>query len=62
MKKIVTEVYSRVCGFFRPIDSWNVGKKEEFKDRKVYDAEESLRKDIQREIVNEDVIKERPTT
>jgi len=31
-----TEVYSRVCGFFRPVQQWNRGKKEEFKDRSEY--------------------------
>jgi ribonucleoside-triphosphate reductase len=31
-----TEVYSRVVGFFRPVQEWNKGKKEEFKDRKAY--------------------------
>jgi len=31
-----TEVYSRVCGFFRPVQQWNKGKKEEFKERKEY--------------------------
>lgn len=31
-----TEVYSRVCGFFRPVQQWNKGKKEEFKDRSEY--------------------------
>jgi anaerobic ribonucleoside-triphosphate reductase len=31
-----TEVYSRVCGFFRPVQQWNKGKKEEFKDRQEY--------------------------
>lgn len=30
------EVYSRVCGYMRPISNWNLGKKEEFKDRKVF--------------------------
>ncbi len=30
------EVYSRVTGYFRPISNWNKGKKEEFRDRKVY--------------------------
>lgn len=30
------EVYSRVCGYFRPVSNWNHGKKEEFKDRKTY--------------------------
>ena len=31
-----TEVYSRVCGYFRPVSNWNKGKKEEFKDRKAF--------------------------
>lgn len=31
-----TEVYSRVCGFFRPVTQWNHGKKEEFRERVVY--------------------------
>ena len=31
-----TEIYSRVVGYFRPVQSWNTGKKEEFKDRKEY--------------------------
>ena len=31
-----TEVYSRVCGFFRPVQNWNRGKQEEFKDRKPF--------------------------
>ena len=30
------EVYSRVTGYFRPVSNWNKGKKEEFKDRKMY--------------------------
>jgi anaerobic ribonucleoside-triphosphate reductase len=36
------EVYSRVCGFFRPVQTWNVGKKAEFKDRKTYNVEDAL--------------------
>lgn len=31
-----TEVYSRVCGYFRPVANWNKGKKSEFNDRKSY--------------------------
>lgn len=31
-----TEVYSRVCGYFRPVQNWNKGKKAEFNDRKVF--------------------------
>lgn len=30
------EIYSRVCGYFRPVSNWNKGKKEEFQDRKVF--------------------------
>lgn len=33
---MVTEVYSRVVGYFRPVDAWNKGKKEEFKLRKNF--------------------------
>ncbi len=31
-----TEVYSRVVGFFRPVQDWNKGKKEEFSERSEY--------------------------
>ncbi len=31
-----TEVYSRITGYYRPVQNWNNGKKEEFKDRKEY--------------------------
>ena len=34
------EVYSRVVGYFRPIKAWNKGKREEFKDRKVFKIKE----------------------
>lgn len=30
------EVYSRVVGYLRPVQQWNVGKKQEFKERKEY--------------------------
>ncbi len=30
------EVYSRVVGYFRPVQQWNQGKRQEFKDRKNY--------------------------
>ena len=32
----VCEVYSRVCGYYRPVVNWNVGKQEEFGDRLEY--------------------------
>ena len=31
-----TEVFSRVVGFYRPVQEWNKGKKEEFKNRKEF--------------------------
>lgn len=30
------EVYSRVVGYLRPVQQWNKGKKQEFKERKEY--------------------------
>lgn len=33
-----TEVYSRITGYYRPVQNWNDGKLEEFKDRKEYDV------------------------
>jgi len=43
------EVYSRIVGYFRPVHRWNIGKKEEFKDRVVFAAES-----------NTEFIKEKP--
>ena len=31
-----TEVYSRITGYYRPLQNWNDGKIEEFKERKEY--------------------------
>jgi len=36
-----TEVYSRITGYYRPVQNWNDGKVQEFKDRKVYVTERS---------------------
>ena len=30
------EVYSRVCGYMRPVSSWNDAKQAEFNDRKTF--------------------------
>ena len=32
-----TEVYSRITGYYRPVKNWNIGKTEEFRERKTYD-------------------------
>ena len=37
----VTEVYSRITGYYRPVQNWNDGKAEEFKHRKLYDIANS---------------------
>ncbi len=34
----VTEVYSRITGYYRPVQNWNAGKSQEFKARKLYDV------------------------
>ena len=35
-KRQKCEVFARVVGFMRPVEQWNAGKAEEFKDRKVF--------------------------
>jgi ribonucleoside-triphosphate reductase len=37
-----TEVYSRITGYYRPVQNWNDGKAQEFKDRKTYDITNSI--------------------
>ena len=37
-----TEVYSRVVGYLRPVQAWNAGKQEEFRDRKTYSEKKAL--------------------
>ena len=32
-----TEIYSRITGYYRPVQNWNDGKVQEFRDRKTYD-------------------------
>ncbi len=39
-----TEVYSRITGYYRPVQNWNDGKAQEYKERKVYDIENSTLK------------------
>ena len=41
-----TEVYSRITGYYRPVQNFNDGKAQEFKDRRVYDiANSQLKKE-----------------
>ena len=40
-KRVPVETWSRVCGFFRPVSSFNFGKQEEFMERKEYKINEA---------------------
>lgn len=35
-RRIPVETYSRVVGYFRPVNQWNKGKREEFNERLEY--------------------------
>lgn len=37
-----TEVYSRITGYYRPVQNWNAGKTQEYKERKEYNIETSV--------------------
>ena len=37
-----TEIYSRITGYYRPVQNWNDGKVQEFKDRQVYAVNKML--------------------
>ncbi|MFQ6879934.1 MAG: ribonucleoside triphosphate reductase [Oscillospiraceae bacterium] len=38
------EVYSRITGYYRPVQNWNEGKIQEYKNRKLYDIKHSVLK------------------
>ena len=43
----VTEIYSRITGYYRPVQNWNDGKLQEYANRKEYDvAHSTLKKPI----------------
>ena len=41
-----TEVYSRITGYYRPVQNWNDGKAQEYKDRKVYNAYNAVKREF----------------
>ena len=43
------EVYSRITGYYRPVQNWNDGKSQEYKDRQEYDVNSSyaIHKDLE---------------
>lgn len=54
-----TEVYSRITGYYRPIQNWNDGKSEEFLNRKTYNIKTSK---LTHGIKDECVEEEKPQT
>ena len=36
MKEMPCMIYSRVCGYFQPVQSWHKGKQEEYNQRVEY--------------------------
>lgn len=57
------EVYSRITGYYRPVQNWNDGKTQEYKNRKVYDVDNSCMKKVHTNIVtvSKDDVKIEPT-
>lgn len=39
------EIWTRVMGYYRPVENWNIGKKQEYADR-VYFSEKKTMKQI----------------
>ena len=37
-----TEVYSRITGYYRPVQNWNAGKSQEYKNRTEYEVSKNL--------------------
>ena len=38
------ENWTRVMGYFRPVDGWNIGKKQEFADRKYFSENKAMKR------------------
>jgi hypothetical protein len=46
MQKVITEIYSRVAGYFRPTSQWNKGKQSEFGDRVSVKVPEVIKNEV----------------
>ncbi len=44
-----TETYSRITGYYRPVQHWNNGKQQEFKQRETYSLKEGVKDEIRRD-------------
>lgn len=38
------ETYSRIVGYYRPVQNWNKGKKHEFEKRKTFNLKKAVAK------------------
>ena len=56
------EVYSRITGYYRPVQNWNDGKLQEYKNRKLYDIPNSrLKRNISNLVtITKDEVKVEP--
>lgn len=45
------EVYSRITGYYRPVQNWNDGKAQEYKNRTLYDVTHSTLKKVHTSMV-----------
>ena len=45
------EVYSRITGYYRPVQNWNDGKTQEYKNRTLYDITHSTLKKVHTSMV-----------
>jgi ribonucleoside-triphosphate reductase len=43
--RVPCEVYSRIVGYLRPVQAWNKGKQQEFRERKTFCAAEPDRRE-----------------
>lgn len=41
IKRQKCEVFSRIVGYIRPVEQWNIGKKSEWEDRKFFKMQKS---------------------
>ena len=46
-----SEVYSRITGYYRPVQNWNEGKTQEYKNRKIYTTDQSTIEKIRSNVV-----------
>ncbi|MBQ6875068.1 MAG: ribonucleoside triphosphate reductase [Lachnospiraceae bacterium] len=55
-----TEVYSRITGYYRPVQNWNDGKSQEYKDRLVYNVGCSVLKKTVADALEPEMVKVEP--